>query len=98
MKASFFLLFVALLLATVAGQNVLLQSTGAEGAAAAVTACPVQGGGCHAPSLDGAPALPGRVLEHTVLAGGCAQMDLHVVRYIPSDSTDGAPAVASWCG
>lgn len=95
MRAASLALFLALLLATVAGQNTLLQSTGAEGSAAAVTACPVQGGECEAPSLDG---VPGTVLEHTVLAGGCLRSDLHLIRYVPVDSADGAPVVASWCG
>lgn len=63
----------ALLLAIVAGQGFLLQSTdsGAAGASS--------------------------VISYSILSGGCADADLHVMRYIPADSADAAPVVASWC-
>ncbi len=89
--------FVAVLLAVVAGQNSLLQATDAQttNSTSAITACAVQGGSCSQTSLD---STPGTVLEHSVYAGGCWQADLHVVRYVPAESGDGTPVVATWCG
>ncbi len=95
MRLGLIVLFVALLLAVVAGQNSLLQSTDAKGQSSAITACAVQGDSCQAFSLDSTPGAD--VLEHTVLSGACFRADLHVVRYIPADSPDGQPVVASWC-
>ncbi len=95
MRLGLIVLFVALLLAIVAGQNTLLQSTDAESTSSAITACAVQGGSCSPASLD---SIPGAVLNHTVFTGGCAQADLHVLRYVPADSPNGEPAVATWCG
>ena len=94
MRLGLFVLFAALLLATVAGQNTLLRSTDAETPTSAITACAVHGGSCSQPSLD---SIPGIALTHVVYAGGCSQGDLHVVRYVPSDSPDGTPVLATWC-
>jgi hypothetical protein len=89
-------LFVALLLAAIAGQNSLLQSTEAQdNPSTAITACAVQGERCAQPPLDSSPASV--VLEHRVLSQGCQTSDLHVVRYVPSDSASGDPVVAQWC-
>ena len=94
MRAIPFVLFAALLLAVVAGQNSMLQSTDANTVPSAITACAVQGGVCPQSSLD---SVPGSLLQHEVFTGACAEADLHVVRYIPSDSLDGRPLVATWC-
>ena len=102
MRLGLFVLFAALLLATVAGQNSLLRSTDAETSTSAITACAhtgdrlvaAQGESCSQPSLD---STPGTVLSHVVYAGGCSQGDLHVVRYVPADSPDGQPVLATWC-
>ena len=94
MRLGVFVLFAALTLAVVAGQNSLISSTEAESSEPAITACAVQGGDCWQPSLD---STPGTVLEHVVYTGACAETDLHMVRYIPSDSADGKPVVATWC-
>ncbi len=94
MRLGLFILFAALLLAIVAGQNTLLRSTDAETTTPAITACAVQGGSCSQASLD---STPGVILGHTIYVGGCSQTDLHVVRYIPVDSSDGSPVVATWC-
>jgi len=95
MRLGLIVLFVAFLLAVVAGQNSLLQSTEAENNPSAITACAVQGGSCAQPPLDSSPG--SIVLEHLVFSEGCYSSDLHVVRYIPADSADGAPVVAQWC-
>lgn len=104
MRTGFIAVFVALLLAGIAGQNFLLQSTEAE-SDSAITACAVQGVDCSQHPLDSSPgtsvldnAQGTQVMEHVVFSGGCHQTDLHVVRYVPTDSDDGAPAVAKWCG
>ena len=94
MRLGLFVLFAALLLATVAGQNTLLRSTDAETSTSAITACAVQGGSCLQPSLD---STPGITATHVPYAGGCSQGDLHVVRYVPVDSPDGSPVLATWC-
>ena len=94
MRPGLFVLFAALLLAVVAGQNTSLQSTDAKTATSAITACAVQGDGCSQPSLDSSP---GVVLNHLVYTGGCWQGDLHVVRYVSADSPDGSSALATWC-
>lgn len=88
-------LFVALLLAIVAGQNSLLQSTDAQTEDSTITTCAVQGGSCETPSLNTSSAAT--VLEHAILSGGCFEADLHVVRYLPADGVDGPPLVATWC-
>src|SRR3989304_857109 len=62
-------LFVALLLAAIAGQNSLLQPTEAEDTTSAITACAVQGESCPQPPLDSSPA--STVLEHQVFVGAC---------------------------
>jgi hypothetical protein len=95
MRLGLFVVFVALLLAVVAGQNFLLQSTEAEDNSSAITACAVQGGSCAQPLLDSTPG--SIVLEHLLFSGGCYSSDLHVVRYVPVDSVDGEPVVAQWC-
>ena len=98
MRLGLIVLFAALLLAAVAGQNSLLQSTEAQDTTSAITACAVQGVSCPQPPLDSSPGSV--VLEHQVLVGACgasAASDLHVVRYIPADSESGTPAVAHWC-
>jgi hypothetical protein len=95
MRLGLFVVFVALLLAVVAGQNFLLQSTEAEDNSSAITACAVQGGSCAQPPLDSTPG--SIVLEHLLFSGGCYSSDLHVVRYVPMDSADGEPVVAQWC-
>lgn len=48
-------------------------------------------GACTPNSPDGAPLTP----TETVLVGGCAGGDLHIVRY---SGTDGDAVVAMWCG
>jgi hypothetical protein len=95
MRLGLIVLFVAFLLAVVAGQNSLLQSTKAEDNPSAITACAVQGGSCAQPPLDSFPG--STVLEHLVFSGGCYSSDLHVVRYVPQGSADGEPVVAQWC-
>jgi hypothetical protein len=95
MRLGLIVLFVAFLLAVVAGQNSLLQSTEAEDNSSAITACAVQGGSCAQPPLDSTPG--SMVLEHLVFSEGCFSSDLHVVRYVPMDSADGEPVVAQWC-
>ncbi len=95
MRLGLVVLFVALLLAVVAGQNSLLQSTEAEDSTLAITACAVQGGSCAQPPLDSSPG--SIVLEHLVFSEGCHSSNLHVVRYVPADSAYGEPAVAQWC-
>ena len=98
MRLGLIVLFVALLLAAIAGQNALLQPTEAEDTTSAITACAVQGESCPQPPLDSSPA--STILEHQVFVGACgtsAASDLHVVRYIPADSESGQPAVAQWC-
>ena len=98
MRLGLIVLFVALLLAAVAGQNSLLQPTEAEDTTSAITACAVQGESCPQPPLDSSPGSV--VLEHQVFVGACGASvpsDLHVVRYIPADSESGQPAVAQWC-
>ena len=95
MRLGLIVLFVAFLLAVVAGQNSLLQSTEAENNTSAITACAVQGGSCAQPPLDSSPG--SIVLEHLVFSEGCYSSDLHVVRYVPGDSADGEPVVAQWC-
>lgn len=86
----------ALLLAIVAGQNFLFDVKDAEITASAKTACAVQGESCSLSSLDSAPAT---IISHTVFSGACsdARSDLHVMRYVPGDTMDGVPLVASWC-
>jgi hypothetical protein len=96
MRLGFTVLFVALLLAVIAGQNSLLQSTEArDDSSTAITACAVQGERCAQPPLDSSPSSV--VLEHRVLSQGCQTADLHVVSYVPADSTSGDPVVAQWC-
>ena len=95
MRLALFVVFVALLLAVVAGQNSLLQSTEAEDNTSAITACAVQGGSCAQPPLDSSPG--SMILEHLVFSEGCYSSDLHVVRYVSVDSADGEPVVAQWC-
>ncbi len=95
MRLGLIVLFVAFLLAVVAGQNSLLQSTEAESDPSAITACAVQEGSCAQPPLDSSPG--SIVLEHLVFSEGCYSSDLHVVRYVPGDSADGEPVVAQWC-
>jgi hypothetical protein len=95
MRLGLIVLFVALLLAIVAGQNSLLQSTDAQTEDSAITTCAVEGGSCETPSLS--TSSTATVLEHTVLSGGCFEADLHVVRYVPADAADGPPLVATWC-
>ena len=98
MRLGLIVLFVALLLAAVAGQNSLLQPTEAEDTTSAITACAVQGESCPQPPLDSSPGSV--VLEHQVFVGACGASvasDLHVVRYVPADSESGRPAVAQWC-
>jgi hypothetical protein len=95
MRIHLIAVFAAFLLAVVAGQNSLLQSTQAERNPSAITACAVQGGSCAQPPLDSSPG--SIVLEHVVFSKGCYSSDLHVVRYVPVDSVDGEPVVAQWC-
>lgn len=103
MRLGLIVLFVALLLAIIAGQNSLLQSTEAgdaadaapESATLAITACAVQGRSCSQPPLDSSPG--SLVLEHVVFSGGCHSSDLHVVRFIPADSDAGEAVAALWC-
>jgi hypothetical protein len=103
MRTGLIAVFVALLLAGIAGQNFLLQSTEAE-SQSAITACAVQGVDCSQHPLDSSPgtsvlegAQGAQVLEHVVFNGGCHDTDLHVVRYVPSDSEAGETSVAKWC-
>ena len=77
----------ALVMATVAGQNTLLNS---EAHIAAIPTCAQ--GACTPVSQV---AESGTVLGHEVLAGGCQDGDLHVMRYVPD--TASAPLVATWC-
>jgi hypothetical protein len=108
MRTGLAAVFVALLLATIAGQNSLLQSTGTEAESnSAITACAVQGADCDQRSLDSFPGSDVKdasnwvqddlVLEHVVFSGGCASADLHVVRYVPDEGTSGEAVVARWC-
>src|SRR3989337_1536030 len=98
MRLGLIVLFVALLLAAIAGQNSLLQPTEAEDTTSAITACAVQGESCPQPPLDSSPGSVAR--EPQVCVGPCPPSPpsaLHVVRYIPADSDNGRPAVAQWC-
>ena len=100
MRAGVFVISAALLLAFAAWQNVFPPSTGAQAPASAITACAqvgaaVQGEGCEAFSPD---STPGSVISHTVLAQGCLEQDLHVVRYVPAGDPRSAPLTATWCG
>ena len=87
----------ALLLATIAGQHTLLRSTEATDSSPDIT-CAAQGaavqGACSPVSLDSSP---GSILSYRVFGGACPDADLHVVSYIPVDSTTGEPLVAKWC-
>ena len=86
-----------LILAGIAGQHAVLQSTEAVNAPPDIT-CADQGaavhGACSQLSLDSAA---GSILSYRVFAGACPEADLHVVRYVPSDSTSGDLLVAKWC-
>ena len=95
MRFGLIVLFVAFLLAAIAGQNSLLQSTEAQDDTFAITACAVQGDGCSQSPLDSSPGT--LVLDHRVFSGGCGSADLHVVRYVPADSASGESEVAQWC-
>jgi hypothetical protein len=95
LRLGLIVLFSALLLAAIAGQNSLLQSTEAQDNTLAITACAVQGGSCGQPPLDSSPG--STVLEHVVFSSGCYTSDLHVLRYVPGNSVDGEPVVANWC-
>lgn len=95
MRLGLIVLFVALLLAAIAGQNSLFTSTEAQDNTSAITACAVQGESCGQPPLDSSPG--SLVLEHVVFSGGCFSSDLHVVRFVPADSASGEPVVAQWC-
>ncbi len=95
MRLCLIVLFTALFLVVIAGQNSLLQSTEAQDNTSAITACAVQGGSCAQPPLDSSPG--SLILEHKVFTWGCVSSDLHLVRYIPADSEAGEPAVAQWC-
>ena len=87
----------ALLVAGIAGQNALLRSTEATNSPQDIT-CADQGaavqGACSPVSLD---SPPGSILSYRVFAGACPGADLHVVNYIPADSTTGQPLIAKWC-
>ncbi len=95
MRLGLIVLFVALLLAVVAGQNSLLRSTEADNSDLAITACAVQGSSCDQTPPDSSPG--STVLEHVLFSEGCYNSDLHVVRYIPGDSEGSEPMVAKWC-
>ncbi len=95
MRLGLIVLFVALLLAVVAGQNSLLRSTEADDSDSAITACAVQGGSCDQTPLDSSTG--STVLGHVVFSGGCYTSDLHVVRYIPEDGEGSESVVAKWC-
>ena len=87
----------ALLLAGIAMQNAGLRFTEATNAPPVIT-CADQGavvqGACSPVSLD---SPPGSILSYRVFAGACPDSDLHVVHYVPADSTSGEPLVAKWC-
>lgn len=93
MRAGAIALVAVIVLAIGATQVSLSQQTKAETTHAAITACAVQGGSCPSVPLD---STPGTVLSHSVLQGGCATGDLHVMRYLPEDSPS-VPLVATWC-
>ena len=38
------------------------------------------------------------VISYATFSDGCVHADLHVMRYVPSDSVDSTPVVATWCG
>ncbi len=38
------------------------------------------------------------VISHTVFTHACSDSDLHVMRYVATDSAGAAPLVATWCG
>jgi len=98
MRPAAFVLSAALLLAVVAGQNALLRSTEANNSSPAITGCAREGaavqGVCSPVSLD---SNPGSILSYKIFAGGCADGDLHVVRYLPKGEVISSPAVAKWC-
>jgi len=97
MRPAALALTVALILAGIAGQNAVLRSTEATNSPPAIT-CADQGaavqGACSPVSLD---SPPGSILSYRVFAGACPDADLHVVNYVPADSTTGEPLVAKWC-
>jgi hypothetical protein len=90
MRAKALVLLSGLLLAVLAGSA--LQDTATNSDPPVVAACAVQGESCDQPALDG-----GRqsVLSHHVLAGGCPQADLHVMKF--TDGRQPQITVASWC-
>ena len=95
MRFGLIVLFVAFLVAAIAGQYSIIQSTEAQDDNFAITACAVQGNGCGQPPLDSSPGT--LVLDHVVYSGGCGSVDLHVVRYVPADSASGESVIAQWC-
>ncbi len=102
MRPIIFLSSAALLLAAVAGPQLLARSTLAEPSVSAIAACAQmgadwaagQGDGCSQPSPD---STPGTVLNHAVFAGGCGRADLHVLRYVPANAPGSNTLVATWC-
>ena len=100
MRPVAFVLSAAFVLAAIAGQNSFFRPTQAETvttpaiAACAQAGAAVQGSGCQQASLDSTPAT---VLSNTVLSGGCAYADLHIVRYVPAGGLSQRPLVATWC-
>jgi len=87
-----------LLLAGIAAPNVVLRSTEATSSSPDITCSDAVGaavqGACSPVSLD---SPPGSILSYRVFAGACPHADLHVVNYVPADSTTGQPLVAKWC-
>ena len=73
----------AFLLASIAGQNTLLNSE-------ANSLCDPE---ACTPASQGAESMA--VLGHEVLTGGCLDQDLHVMRYVPDAAS--APLIATWC-
>jgi hypothetical protein len=98
MRPAAFVVFAAIVLAVVAGQNALLRPTEANNSSPAITECAREGaavqGVCSPVSLD---SNPGSIVSYNIFVGGCAGGDLHVVRYLAEGEGSSSPAVAKWC-
>ena len=101
MRTGAFVSACALLLAVVAGQNALLNTSEAHTSDSAIQACTqtvaaipaARGTDCDSASPGGTPV---QIISNEVFRDGCATADLHVMRYIPNEG--GEPLVAQWCG
>lgn len=94
MRAIAFVLCAVVALAATAVLSDQPETTDAETAYTAITACAVQGGSCPRPPLDSSPDF---APSHSILEGACAGSDLHVVRYLSGVTGEKGPLVATFC-